>query len=87
MEVGRMSELRKQAKAFAAKPEDEPQRALILKEIEILLEHVETNRTQEANRKEAEQKRVQEQTNKTNESAERRILSELLKQKKNADVV
>jgi hypothetical protein len=53
----------------------------------VLLEHVETNRTQEANRKEAELKRAQEQTNKTNESAERRILSELLKQKKNADVV
>jgi hypothetical protein len=87
MEVGRMTELRKTAKAFAATPEDEPLRALILKELEGLLEHVEVNRTQEATRKEAELKRAHEATNKTNESAERRILSELLKQKKNADVV
>jgi len=82
-----MSDLKKEAKAFAAKPEDEPQRALILKSIEVLLEHVETNRTQEANRKEAELKRAQGGTDKPNESAERRILSELLKNKKNADVI
>lgn len=82
-----MTELRKTAKEFAAKPEDEPLRALILKDLELLLEHVETNRTQEATRKEAELKRSQGEANKTNETAERRILSELLKQKKNADVV
>lgn len=75
LEVGKMQELRKQAKAFAAKPE-EPQGALILKEIEVLLEHTETNRTQEATKKEAELKRTMELSQKQNESVERRILTE-----------
>ena len=82
LEVGKMQPLRRLAKSFASKPEDEAQRSIILKEIEILLEHTETNRTQEA-KKEAELKRTQEVTQKQNESAERKILVDQLKLKKN----
>jgi len=41
MEIGKMLELKKQAKIYASNPENDSIRALVLKEIEVLQEHTE----------------------------------------------
>jgi len=50
MEIGKMTHLRKLTKNFdkKEKAEDANQRSLILKELEVLLEHTESNRKTEA---------------------------------------
>jgi len=81
-----MTDLRKLTKNFASKTEDAALRNLVLKELEVLLEHTESNRKTEAAK--MEEKKANSSSGPTpSQSNERRILSEQLKLTKNQDVV